>query len=649
MSVFNALCPTFTPTVSSSTRIPLQCFDTPINAEAQQALINYSKQNQICGESGSFPTIGGKTVNYNVYDYPLQVALDERSVAHAYTFLGDLTDVSTVVSQECNSLLTNNLFPGCSRTTGASGACEWKPVVVGQRVGTNNFESCGGTYSEQIGPFSIDKNMCDIAGSFCQRVAFDKTYQEACCRKRLETDFGLSQTVWIKDIFWRYPNTPIPNVNNPSTFFTTSITSASYNPYQIYCDPQWCANSPTCDTTFFNLCKWSTTTNDDGVIHACLAGKGECYNWYNRSTNYPSGQTALINGVHSWLLIDTMIKDYCLNSTTVVNGTVTTTDTQSCACVGTGNTQVNKPSTIIYFTSCSEIGITCDQNVVPVVPVSSAPDTPFTTAPQVLNDVICSNLACLDARQNRTTSFLTSGIQERALACPEQVCILANLNSTFSAGDIGTGTRYIFDQGQFCFGYSFSENATTYQVVEFPTIWFFSNVQNTVTNPNLTSILRLRNVSTESNNIMTWSVSYNVTLPPFIVQQGTNYGTGVLPGKEASMEWVLGSVTTHPAYFNLPLAITMLDQNNNPTSIQSLTLNFAITDIDKPNAPSPSGNDFNPNDLPLNVREVLSPGGIALIAFAVLMFILFFALVLRAIQTRNLVSRALSKKRFDLL
>lgn len=652
MSNFRQLCPsTRTDQIITSNVIPLQCYNAGnlLFNNPQQALINYAKQVQICPTAG-FPVIDGKSVNYNPSTYPFTVPFDEKSYLPNFDYLTILNPAGSV-NQDCN-LGLNGVFPGCSKTTG-SAACDWKPVVLGSLQKTDaitvyeqyKYNSCGGAYTS---PGIFFDDQCWIAGSFCQRTAFDQTYKKSCCRQQIQTDFGLSQTVWIEDKFWNVPNVLLGNAFD-SVNFPLQRTSQSFNPYEIYCDPQWCKTSPTCDDVFYDLCRWSTTTNTNGVIHACLAGEGECYEWYNRATNYPDGTTALISGVHNWLLIDNMVKDYCLYSSTKIIGTVTTTDTQSCACVGTGYNSLNQPSGIIYYTSCSEIGITCTQDVVPVVPVNNAPGETFTGSPQILTDIVCSNLACLNARTNRTTSFLTSGYLERALACPEQTCILANLNSTFSAGDIGTGTRYIFEQQQFCYGNSFSDNATTYQVFEAPTMWFFSNVQNTITNPNQTSILRIRNVSENGNNIMTWSVSYNVTLPPWIVQQGINYGSGVLPGKEASVQWILGTVTTTPQFFNLPIALTMLDQNNNPTSVQSITLNFAITDIDKPLAPSPSGNDTDPNGIPLQIQGSFSAGAYALLIFTIVMIILFFILIFRGIRTKRLVSNAFARKRFDLL
>lgn len=644
MSVFRDLCPR-TGTITTSNVLPLQCYDAgkSLLNNPQVALVNYAKQTQIC-PSTVFPTIGGLTVNYDATDYPFIAALDEKSIQPDFVGNPSLLNPAGSVNQDCNSVL-NGTFPGCSKTSG-NGACEWRPVVLGSVTKQDSifqpysYDSCGGKY--------VDNAECWIAGSFCQRTAFDKTFKEACCRKRLETAFGLSQTLWINNIFWNLPTKLLGNAFTPAQF-PLPRTSQSFNPYEIYCDPQWCTTSPTCDDIFYDLCRWSTTTNTNGVIHACLAGKGECYDWYNRATNYPDGATALISGVHNWLLVDNLVKDYCLYSTTKVVGTLTTTDTQSCNCVGTGYVSLNQPSNIIYYTSCTEIGITCSQNVVPVVPVNNAPGVTFSGSPQILTDVICSNLACLNAKQNRTTSFLTSNYLERSLACPEQTCILANLNSTFTAADIGTGTRYIFEQQQFCFGNSFSSNATTYQIFEAPTMWFYSNVQKSITNPNQTSLLRIRNNSENSSNIMTWSVSYNVTLPSWIVRQGINYGTGVVPGKEASLQWVLGTFSSTPQYFNLPIAITMLDSNNNPTSVQSVTLNFAITDIDKPLAPSPSGDDTDPNGVPLLVQQTYSPGAYALLFFIIVMILLFFVLLIRGIRTRKLVSSALSRKRFDLI
>jgi hypothetical protein len=219
------------------------------------------------------------------------------------------------------------------------------------------------------------------------------------------------------------------------------------------------------------------------------------------------------------------------------------------------------------------------------------------------------------------------------------------MNSTFNFGNIGTGTRLISNEGQFCDGTSFTSNAPSFRVVTAPTIWFYTNVGENVTNANQVSILRIENVSNDENTNMKWSVSWNGAptggLPSWIDFQGVTSGEGVFPGQATSIQWSLGTVTTTPDYFDLSLTVYMLGDVGVTFSQQDVLLNFAIVDIDKKEPTAPSGDDTAPNDLPLTIREKLSPGGIAMVGLVALLIIVTLALLFQAWRTSTLVKKAL--------
>lgn len=622
--------------VITSDVVPSTCFYTPLSSKTSQPqrdMIQAALGTTVC-PAGSFPTILGRSVQYSANDPPFRVVLDEKAAQYVTNTVSDIPNPIDDLAIDCNASL-NGFFPGCSRTTGG-GSCNWQPVVVGEKTGRNTFESCGGTLQMDL---TFLRVRCAIAASFCLRTAFDYTYKPSCCKQTLIQDFSLSSSVtWVTDTLFKHTKTRIGNVD-PADNFLQTITSQSFNPYELYCDPQWCPNSPSCDPIFVNECQYSVTTVGTNTVHACLADTGVCRNWYSVSTLFPTPESAVLVGSHNWLLLDRMMKNYCLNSASAKG------DTTSCACIGYGVSSIDNPGDTVYYSSCSTLNIStnCPEGVVPVVPIDGVPLVTLTGTPRVLTDPVCSNLDCLSARADGSR-FLTSGALQRALACPAHVCLLANMNSTFNIGNIGTGTRYLSNVTQFCAGTSFTNNAPSFRVVTAPTIWFYSNVGQSITNPNQTSILRIENVSNDANTQMNWSVSWAGAptggLPSWLQFQGTTSGSGVFPGQATSIQWGLGTVKESPVYYNLSLSVFMLGTASTTFSKQDLSLNFAIIDIDKPNTALPSGDDTDPNGIPLLVREKYSPGAIAMVLLIALLVFVAAALLFQGWRTASLVKKA---------
>lgn len=633
---------------------PIKCFNTTLpGTETLPIESQITLANRNCPYQSSFPVVGGQSVVFTSTEAPFRVALDERA-AYQIAELYDFPEAG--LQRNCN-LLLNGFYPGCSKTSGA-GACDWKDVIVGKDVGGGNvfnayksYESCGGYIAllekggivdqgASKGYKEDDVTWCNVAASFCLRLAFDQTYKASCCKQTLVQDFSLSDAVWTTNTFFAEPSMRLADLNPNTPAFALPLSSNSYNPYQLFCDPQWCPNGPACDTIFYESCLWSTTTIGTSTVHACVAPSGQCRDWYSASTLSPTPGTALTLGNHNWLLIDTLIKNYCLSSASALG------DTTSCACVGTANRSIENPGSIVYYTSCSSIGIgtNCPESVVPVAPIDGFPQpATLTGTPRILTDPVCSNIDCLASRLDGTR-FLTSGALQRALACPQHVCLLAVMNSTFSFANIGTGTRFIGELSQFCVNQSFSVDAPTFRVIEAPTLWFWSNVGQSITNPNLTSILRIENVSANPDTNMNWSISWNGAptggLPPWLEFQGTTSGQGVFAGNAATVQFTLGEVTKAPLYHDLDLNVFMIGQGGITLSQQSVTLNFAVIDIDKPNTPLPSGDDTDPNGVPLRVQEQLSPGGWALLALSVLLLVIAFFAFVQGIRTSTLLKKA---------
>ena len=622
--------------VVTSKVVPSTCFYEAFasrTSQPQRDMIQAALGPSVC-PAGSFPTILGRSVQYSADDPPFRIVLDEKAAQYVGNQVSNIPNPIDDLAVNCNESL-NGFFPGCSRTTGG-GACNWQPVVIGEKTGVNSFDSCGGTVQLDLAFLRV---RCAIAASFCLRTAFDYTYKPSCCKQTLIQDFSLSSSVtWVTDTLFKNPTTRVGSVD-PSEQFIQPLRSQSFNPYEMYCDPQWCPNSPSCDPVFVDLCAYSTTTVGTSTVHACLAATGACRQWYSASTLFPTPETALLVGSHNWLLLDRLMKNYCLNSASALG------DTISCGCIGYGVASIDKPGDTVYYASCSTLGIgtNCPEGIVPVVPVDGPPLVTLSGTPRVLTDPVCSNLECLSARADGSR-FLTSGALQRALACPSQVCLLANMNSTFNFGNIGTGTRYISNVNQFCNGTSFSSNAPSFRVVTAPTIWFYSNVGQSVTNPNQTSILRIENVSNDANTQMNWSVSWAGAptggLPSWLQFQGTTSGNGVFPGQATSVQWSLGPVTESPAYFNLSLSVFLLGTASTTFSRQDLNVNFAIIDIDKPNTALPSGDDTDPNGIPLLVREKYSPGAIAMVLLIALLVFVAAGLLFQSWRTSQLVRKA---------
>ena len=551
----------------------------------------------------NFPNVV-KPYEFDTTTVPFRVPFDFLANNYLYN-ADDPNQIFPFLNKNCN--LLNGTFPGCTQ----NGTCEWAYETLGYADINNLWRDCGVPATKLNALFQCPSGAprcCNYDAVYCQRTAFDETYKEACFRGTLESEFGLSLT-WIVDNFWLHSTTSLVDFSAGS-FMNHPITSKSFNPYQIYCDPSWCAGNPSADATNFLDCQFSQTTVSGEIRHAALVG-GQCAEWYSNSSDY-------IYGRHNWTLIDTMIENYC-------RATSYSIDSFSCACVGG---QPGFPSNPLrnYYTSCSQYGFTCD--VAPVVATTGNP-------PQILESPLCANIDCIRGMAGEV--FATRNIRQQFASCPTQSCFLINLGTTFSGNDITSSSVYIAGTSQLCTDKSISATAPDYTVRNFPTVWFWTNVGKSVTNPAQTALFNLTNVSPVVQ--MNYSVTHD-TLPSWLTYQGAPLSGTIDSG--ASVEFQLTqNATSAPLSGSIFFTVSSLKPGGTFSS-KIVPLNVAVIPIDKlqPLPPSP-GSDTNPNDIPLLVNTQLSPGGISLILLALLflamtVFLFYYGAKIQSISFSNI-------------
>jgi len=584
--------------------IQYDCFNYPLVTPP------YFRQQQCL----TWPLIGQNSY-INTSTFPYRVPFDFKagpggSIINESDFSGPR--VRQALDTSCQQL--NTKFPGCSTTDG----CQWAYQTLGRTDISGRWQDCGVARSDENFGFCPGIRCCNMDASFCYRTAFDETYKTSCINQTLETDFGLSLSVWIQDAFWNEEGVPLTQYQD-GTFSNASFTSQSYSPYVIYCDPEWCAFSPSADALNFEICQNSITIVDGQQRHAALA-PGRCNEWYSISTaDYQFG-------LHNWQLIDTMIENYCQNTPYSV-------DSFSCNCVGGQPGGPLGPSSN-YFVSCSVLDISNGDCPNGIAPVRAAIDAPG--PPQLLANALCANIACLQAT-NGTGAFATRNIYQQRVACPTASCFLAILGTDFSANNITGSQVYLSSKQQFCNNInSITGNAPKYTLQDFPTVWFWSNLKQEVLNPSQPATINLRNTSLEGTNL-----NYTVTfaqLPSWLTYRGADLNGNLAPGNVSQFTLVQNAQFA-PQSASIPFTFTALNGTGTFSS-EVINLDVAVIAIDKlqPSGPQP-GPDTNPNDIPLLVSNTLSPGGLALLLISILLVILAVVLYMQGTNIQNTALR----------
>ena len=569
--------------------------------------------------ANSFPTWSGMTdsVHFTETDYPFRVPLDYKVVSKQAIIDGK-ANLESAVSQNCNAL--NGTFPGCV-ATGATG-CAWAPVLGS---GESSIEGL---------------NLCSYEGSFCLKTDFDHAFKTACCLQSLHTDGGLSESIWLQENFRLQPNTSISGGLGPDDPPFMTPTSKSFNPYQLFCSPLWCQNSPDCDATLYETCAWSVTEIDGSPVHACLAESGGCRSWYSAST---FGAASLVVGQHSWRLIDAMIEDYCFKSASTLG------DTTSCACIETA-----AGPDAVFYTSCTALGIDpleCGPDqVLPLVGATVEVGDPF---PQIVGNALCRNVFCTSAA-NDGSAFVDSNRRLQLQACPENLCIIAVASQEIVVGNLSTSNFYVGNLTSTCSQKSISNQCPPFQAVELPTVWWYDrSAANPLLNPEATQIITIQNQSFLGGPTLNYSISWaNVNengegLPSWLQRQGSLVGQ-LDPGESGSLAITIVpqnlNPTTAPTVIRLPVTVSALDGSGNTINgcqLSPVTLSMVLVDLDTPIAPTPSNPDNVPDGLPVKQEEGLSAGGKSLLLFTLILLLAAAWFAFSASLTRRTSQKAL--------
>ena len=562
---------------------------------------------------------------------------------------------------DTNCAALNGAFPGCS-ISGASNpnACRWQNAVLGPTSSgftlTNPPLSPWVAYTDTCGDFA--KSSCITQGSFCQRVSPDYSFFRPCCLKTLFDEIPTgSHSIWLSNTFWKHPSTVVsaalPTVNSVSS----SITSLSFNPYSLYCDPNFCGQySNLCDDVFAEVCAFSTTTwfsaalNTTVTTHVCLrpsdpAVPNPCRDWYTETLALGIATT------HSLLALDGMVTAYCAGGT--ASSATAFGDSYSCMC----ETFSNLGASAIFYGSCSDIA-TCVDGVAPLVTAQVSAGSP----PLVnVGNPVCSNPLCTIGRASLSTSFVTSNILTAALSCPQDTCLVYAAGTSVTIGNINGGSVYI-DAGQLSCAQSISvPSPPAFKFETFSNFWFWDVAAGTLTNPDSQADFNIVNVTsnTAANTQVCGSVSFNpADAPPWISIATTSTQFQLFNfGEVFTFQLPLSGAAppSEPTAAILPLTISGLGSDCNPiagpgvnpTWIEPLQLNVLPVNNPpgKPPGPAIPG---TANGVPIPVVPTdWTPGAIALVVLAIVLVAFAFYLVLNALRNNEVAQDALRWVKFN--
>lgn len=562
---------------------------------------------------------------------PMRVVLDAQA-----NFIdncsGDQNYPAFNPKTNCAGILNGN-YPGCSLTD--SRGCQWTALVT--------EPECGYQWTDQ----------CGFAATFCYKTAADQSYKRDCCMQTLfsRSDIG-SNSIYFTPRTWL--NRDFQSVSDLAPWSQTlynSISNNSYsvNPYQVYCDPQWCPGSPICDDILFLECQYSTTFNQDGSrIHATLANDGICAQWWTNIIDF-----GLLSN-HNFSLIDQMVNAYCINSASQLSPP----DTLSCQCVlpdGLPNSSSN-----FLWGSCSQV---YGDASLPVPPqCTDGPDSdrrPFVAINVAsdgvisIEDYVCSNMFCQNKGNGAAgRALITSDVLVRQQSCPESVCQVLDLTRSLTVNDIA-GASYvnIFNFSVMCGQNSITGQEPPYSVLTpFSNIWFVNTNTNpaTVLNPDTPGNFIIRNDSVDTN--LSYDFTYSNAFPNWLTQSVITNGSNnanpanpLPPGQFSSINFsIVPENITGPTSFMTTVTVFALDTSQPqpyPTFSTGFTHSTAImfnviaANPQNPPAPLPPTPKQN-NGLPSVSVNFGSASNIALIVLGVACII--FAIYLWVNQSTNL-------------
>ena len=563
--------------------IPSECISAPITDT------NYFAIEDAYGTCPSFPdTTDGVAAVFNPELPPLRMPLDHSAWG---TWKGYLQ--GPAVSTNCSVLNNTTWCP-------TPGGCQWQEFTVGQSADDVWHGRKEGDCSGLGVRYDTNSSYyCLSTMSLCMRTRADPVFKHACCTR--QWPLGVSHSIDVSLSIALDPTVPILHVPMQGTA-TLGPSVTAMNAFSMACDPAWCVGSSQCDPDLYEECIWSTTTLSGNVVHATLAPDGVCSDWYKTYT-----QLGLLSQ-NSWVLIDDMINSYCLASATTLG------DTTSCACVNP------QPGSILY-SSCTDFNAVCDTigdnglRRVAAVNVGSS-DT------IALSDYVCSNPACLAARQG--TSFITSGLLARVATCPTQVCMQMIFDETISIGEITGGSIYIRDTELYCSDSITSPDAPIFALYPANAVWFYDSIAKTITNPDSIQFVAFTNFSSQTEN---YTITYS-PLPSWVVAQTVHYGS---IQKQGQFNFGILPIAL-PASSAIAFTLTALTGGDPfvPPAQWTCNVAFSLVDVSIPQPPAPEPSKPGQTDgiLPRYLSNV-STTGKALLVMSVtfILFSIFLMLV----------------------
>ena len=549
-------------------------------------------------------TTDGVGVTFSERSPPLRIALDQKSSFNAnkkFSQSGDGVDT------DCAATLNGTTF--CPSANG----CTWQSFVVGKDQGINCRTV--DNYADPRCNCSGMNSYCQSTMSLCFKTRADPSFLRPCCLGIWPTTE--SHSIQVPVGIAKDPTLPILTLTAPGQTelpdpLTVSNTMA-INPFQMACDPTWCAGSPACDPILYDTCAWSVTVVNGTTRSALLAPSGMCNVWYK---SYVS--QGLV-GPNSFAIMDSIVNEYCIKSATALG------DTTSCACVDPSSQD------IFYRWYSTDSGFSSKTYEVTAVNMTNQDSI-------AVSDHICSNPFCIEGFQYET-SFITSGLLARKTTCPTQTCMQVQLGLVVSATSIAAGGYVnIGNTSLLCTGApTVADDVPLLELFPLNEVWFYNGINGEYINPDNQAQFLFRNVSSVPTYVdVTFGGLPNwltpVTLINYPIQTYSNnvfvleFHADRAPGPIALTVNV--TVTAVTDKYSTPYT---------PPAVWSAPMNLNIVDISMPVPlqPPPSKPATDENGFPLTLNNQLSIGAIAMVVLSACLILFSLFLVVNNLINAN--------------
>ena len=454
--------------------------------------------------------------------------------------------------------------------------------------------------------------------SLCFKTRADPAFLSDCCLNNWP--LGISQSVGLSLSIARLPNYPIlaevgPNNSSLPDPLTVSNT-VQVNPFQMACDPRWCKGSSACDPILYEECRWSITTILGTSRSALLAPEGVCGEWYR---NFVAEG---LLGTNSFVLIDSIVNEYCIKSATALG------DTTSCACV-------NPDARNFYVWYSDDGGLTSNTYQVTAVNSNSFDSI-------AVSDFVCTNPFCIQAFQQET-SFITSGLLARKTTCPTQTCMQVNLGLIVSATSIASGGYVsIGSTDLLCGGpnATISSGVPLLELLPLNDVWFYNGNTEEYLNPDNQAAFVYRNLSPIPTNV---ELEFG-NLPAWLTPVTNVFGYPVAANSTNLFLFAFDpELAPGPIAVTVNVTISAVDSSYDPfdpPARWTSSMNLSIVDIslpvpEQPPPPKPRTDELG---LPLSLIDRLTVGGIAMIVLSACLIIYSVFLLFNNVINKNAAS-----------